>query len=225
MGIREGGSVTKLKVTGRHGIPADASAVVLNVAVTETQGPGYITVFPCGTSLPTAANLNYGTDTTIPNSVIAKVGTGGKVCFFSSNTTHLVVDANGYFPAGASYASLVPGRLMETRSGLSTIDGLFNSMGIREGGSVTKLKVTGRHGIPADASAVVLNVAVTETAGPGFITVFPCGSDIPTAANLNYGTGTTIPNSVIAQVSASGEVCIYTSNTTHLVVDANGYFM
>ena len=146
------------------------------------------------------------------------------MCFFTNNTTHLVVDANGYFPAGSSYASLVPGRLMETRSGLSTIDGQFNNMGIRTGGTVTKLKVTGRHGIPADASAVVLNVAVTETEGPGFITVYPCTPGVPTAANLNYGTGTTIPNSVIAQVSASGEVCIYTSNTTHIVVDVNGYF-
>ncbi len=146
------------------------------------------------------------------------------MCFFTNNTTHIVVDANGYFPAGSSYASLVPGRLMETRSGLSTIDTLFNNMGIRQGGTVTKLKVTGRHGIPADASAVVLNVAVTETEGPGFITVYPCTLDVPTAANLNYGTGTTIPNSVIAQVSASGEVCIYTSNTTHVVVDVNGFF-
>ena len=60
--------------------------------------------------------------------------------------------------------------------------------------------------------------------GPGFITVYPCTPDVPTAANLNYGTGTTIPNSVIAQVGASGEVCIYTSNTTHIVVDVNGYF-
>ena len=224
MGIRTGGTVTELTVTGRHGIPADASAVVLNVAVTETAGPGFITVFPCGTDLPTAANLNYGTDTTIPNSVIAKVGTGGKVCIYTSNTTHIVVDANGYFPAGSSYASLVPGRLMETRSGLTTIDGEFNNMGIRTGGTVTELTVTGRHGIPADASAVVLNVAVTETAGPGFITVFPCGTDLPTAANLNYGTDTTIPNSVIAKVGTGGKVCIYTNNTTHIVVDANGYF-
>ena len=105
---------------------------MLNVAVTETAGPGFITVYPCGPSVPTAANLNYGTGTTIPNSVIAQVGASGKVCIYTSNTTHLVVDVNGYFPAGSSYAALVPGRLMETRSGLSTIDGQFNDMGIRQ---------------------------------------------------------------------------------------------
>ena len=86
-------------------------------------------MFPCGTDIPTAANLNYGTGTTIPNSVIAKVGTGGEVCIYTSNTTHIVVDVNGYFPAGSSYAALVPGRLMETRSGLSTIDGAVQQHG------------------------------------------------------------------------------------------------
>jgi len=31
--------------------------------------------------------------------VIAKVGTGGKVCLYAYGATHLVADVNGYFPA------------------------------------------------------------------------------------------------------------------------------
>jgi hypothetical protein len=36
---------------------------------------------------------------TIANAVIAKVGTGGKVCMYNLTATHIIVDVNGYFPA------------------------------------------------------------------------------------------------------------------------------
>jgi hypothetical protein len=71
--------------------------VVLNVAVTEAQGPGFVTVFPCGSARPNASSLNYVTGQTISNSVVATIGTGGKVCFFTYATTHLVVDLTGQF--------------------------------------------------------------------------------------------------------------------------------
>jgi hypothetical protein len=40
--------------------------------------------------------LNFVAGQTIPNAVITKIGSGGKVCVFSSNTTHVVADTNGY---------------------------------------------------------------------------------------------------------------------------------
>ena len=93
------GGVVELAVAGRAGVPGDASAVVLNVAVTGTQGAGFVTVFPCGSPRPNAANLNYVVGQTVPNAVVAKIGTGGKVCLFTLAGTDLVVDVNGYFPA------------------------------------------------------------------------------------------------------------------------------
>ena len=116
IGIRAAGSVTELLVAGRGGVPVDASAVVLNVTVTEAVGPGFVTVWPCGVSRPTASNLNFGLGSTVPNAVVAKVGVGGRVCVFVSNATHLVVDVNGFFPAGAEFTALSPSRLLETRT-------------------------------------------------------------------------------------------------------------
>jgi len=46
----------------------------------------------------------------------------------------------------------------------------------------------------------------------------------PDASNLNSVGGQTIPNSVIASVSATGEVCFYVYGTTHLSADLSGYF-
>src|SRR5207302_63492 len=93
------GSVTEVQVAGRGGVPADAAAVVLNVTATESQAPGFFTVFPCGAPVPNASNVNYVTGDTVPNAVVAKIGDGGKVCVFSYAATQLIVDVNGFFPA------------------------------------------------------------------------------------------------------------------------------
>ena len=83
----------------------------------------------------------------------------------------------GFTWAPASFISLVPARLLESRSGvgLATVDGLFAGVGVRSGGSVTELVVADRGGVPVNASAVVLTVTVTEPVGAGFVTVYPCG--------------------------------------------------
>ena len=59
------------------------AAVVVNVTATEPHAAGYVTVWPCGQPRPTASNLNTAPGLTIPNLVIAKIGTGGKVCLYT----------------------------------------------------------------------------------------------------------------------------------------------
>jgi len=224
IGIRPAGSVTEVQVAGRATIPNDASAAVLNVTVTEPNAPGYVTVYPCGGQPPTASNLNYVTGQSIPNAVVTKIGSNGKVCIFTQSATHVIVDVNGYFPAESALEPLVPARLLESRSPGTTVDGQSQGIGLRPAGSVTVVQVAGRAGVPADASAVVLNVTVTEAAGSGYATVYPCGGDPPTASNLNYGTGTTIANAAITKLSGDGAVCIFTQQATHLLADVTAYF-
>ncbi len=226
IGVRAANSITELQVGGRGGVPADAAAVVLNVTVTGAQGSGFITVFPCGEALPTASNLNFVAGDTVPNAVIVKVGAGGKVCLFAAESaTHLIADTNGYFPAGSGFAPLTPGRLMDSREGQSTVDGQFAGIGVRAANSITELQVGGRGGVPADAGAVVLNVTVTGAQGSGFITVFPCGEPLPTASNLNFVAGDTVPNAVVVKLGAGGKVCLFAAESaTHLIADTNGYF-
>jgi len=215
-----------LPVAGRAGVPLDADAVALNVTVTEARGPGYITVFPCGGGRPLAASLNYRTGSTVPNAVIAKIGDGGQVCFYTQAQTHLVVDIDGFYRDGRKFVAHDPARLVETRvgPGLVTTDGAQTGGGPLALDSTTEVQVTGRAGIPPDAATAVLNVTVVDARGPGFATVFPCGATRPNAANLNYVTGSTVPNAVIAKIGSGGKVCVYTSNATDLVVDVNGYY-
>jgi hypothetical protein len=119
---------------------------------------------------------------------------------------------------------MAPARLLDTRAGSPTIDNQFAGEGPRLAGTVLELQVVGRAGITDDAATASLNVTVTQAQGPGFVTVYPCGQSLPTASNLNYQPGDTIPNAVITQIGTGGKVCIYTSATTQLIADINGYF-
>jgi hypothetical protein len=222
-GARPAGSTLELPVAGRGGVPADASAVALNVTVDQPTASGFVTVFPCGADEPHASSLNFTPGSVVPNAVIAKLG-AGKVCLFVSSAAQLIVDVNGFFPATSTFSSMNPTRLLDTRPGEPTSDGLQQGDGLRSRQTVTTLHVAGRAGVPPDATAVVLNVTVTEAQMPGYVTVYPCGS-VPNASNLNFNSGATIANMVVAQIDSSGDVCIFNNEATHLVADVDGYFL
>ena len=223
-GLRGDAAVTVVKVVGRAGVPADASAVVLNVTATEAAGPGYITVYPCGSQPPTASNINVPTGGTVPNLTVTKIGTDGSVCIYNQIATQLVVDVDGYFPATTKYSALLPARLLDTRSGGSTTDGLGSGGGPVAVGTVTTVPVRNRGGVGAGASAVVLNVTVTDPQADGFLTVYPCGATRPLASNLNFAAGETVANAAVVALAGDGTVCIFASQPTQLVADVNGSF-
>ncbi len=92
------GQTIELKVTGfgKTDIPEDAGTVALNLTSTASDGQGYATVYPCGSPRPNASNLNYSSSDTA-NMVMAKIGSGGRVCIYTFSSTYLVADINGYF--------------------------------------------------------------------------------------------------------------------------------
>ena len=126
----------------------------------------------------------------------------GVTAIVSSLTAVMVVSVGGgstpVSAAGAGFVSLTPGRVLETRPGETTVDGQFQGIGLRSAGEITELPVAGRAGVAGDATAVVLNLAVTGSTGGGYVTVFPCGTPRPLASSLNFDTGQTISNAVTA---------------------------
>jgi hypothetical protein len=170
-----------------------------------------------------ASNINFVAGQTIANAVIAKTGHFG-VCIYSSATTHLVVDVAGYYPTQAAFKSLTPARLLDSRAGQSTVDRRFNGIGPRLAGSTTELDVGGRGGVEPNATAAALTVTVTEPELPGFVTVYPCGSPRPRASTVNFAAHQTIANAVLIQPNSDGRVCMYSSVTTHLVADVDGFY-
>ncbi|MGH9154146.1 MAG: PKD domain-containing protein, partial [Acidimicrobiales bacterium] len=93
------GATVPAAVTGVGGVPASGvSAVVLNVTVTQPTAEGYLTVYPSGMARPVASNLNFHPGQTVPNLVVAKVGTDGKVALYNNlGASHVVLDVVGWY--------------------------------------------------------------------------------------------------------------------------------
>ncbi|MFE5583924.1 right-handed parallel beta-helix repeat-containing protein [Kitasatospora sp. NPDC056531] len=213
-----------LPVTGVAGVPATGvTAVTMNVTVTEPQQDGHLTVYPHGDALPTASNLNWVAGRTIPNLVTVPVK-DGKVSFYnaSGGTVHVIADLEGYYsPKGSLFHAQGPTRLLDTRQPI----GVPVAQAVPAWGTVD-LPVAGVAGVPASGvTAVTMNVTVTEPEQDGHLTVFPHGDAVPTASNLNWVAGRTIPNLVTVPVK-DGKVSFFNASggTVHVIADLAGYY-
>ena len=219
------GQTVELQVTGTGAanLPADTKAVFLNITTVNSEGPGWLVAYPCGTPRPAqASNVNQIPGLVRANLAVAKVGTGGKVCIYTYSKTDIVVDLMGSAPMTSSFVPTVPERVLETRVG----DGQINySAGRPIPGQTVEVKVVnfGNTKIPADAGTVVLNVTAVNPDTAGVVTVFPCGSPVPLASNSNL-QGATVASLVSVKVGDGGRVCIKTTGGTDLIADILGYY-
>jgi hypothetical protein len=212
------GEIVHLALGGEV-VPVDTEAVTLNVTVTEPDGPGYVTVFPCGSSPPLASNLNYDAGATIANLTTVAFDAHGEVCLYTMAGAHLIADVDGYYPAGTAFHGTAPVRLLDTRSGVGALAGAVAA------GGVVELSVLGRPelALPAATSAVVLNVTATDADGAGFVTAWPCGEPMPNASNLNVTAGQSVANLVMVKVGTGGKVCLSSMGRVDLVADLQGW--
>ena len=223
IGTRRSGSTVQLQVTGRGGVPFEATAVAVNVAVANPAGPGFVTVYPCGRPRPNAAVLNHDPGELASAFTVVSLGVGGSICVFNQTSTEVVVDVVGYHSTSSRYRPIAPGRLLETRPVLTTIDGQQQGIGRRPAGSVTAVTVAGRTGIPVGAEGAMLTVTATQAGSAGFVTVFPCNQPRPTASTLNVGRGGTQSNTSWVELDAQGRACLFNLAATELVVDVAGW--
>jgi len=215
-----------VQITGRGGVPASGvSAVAMNVTVTAPTASGFLTIFPSGSARPLAANLNFDPGKTVPNLVVAKLGTDGRVALFNSaGNTHVIFDVAGWYSDAAGgddgrLQALSPARILDTR------DGTGSGVRLGPGGSLD-LQVSGRGGVPSSgAKAAVLNVAATGTTASSFVTVFPTGEARPFTSTLNFDGGDTVSNRVMAKLGTAGRVTIYNNaGSTDVVVDVGSWY-
>lgn len=226
-GLMPGGSVLSVPIIGRVGIIPGTSSVALNLTATSNDAAGYVTVFACGQPVPNASTLSLDRPgRTVANEATVAIGAGGSICVYSSVGTHVIVDVVGVHPADASFVAMItPVRLTDTRSAGRTDDGVGTATGRLVAGETRAIAVGGRVGIPADAEAAILNVTAVDVLGAGYLTVFPCGSSVPNASNLNPEfVGQTLATSATVPLGARGEVCVYSSVATDLIVDVDGHY-
>ncbi len=229
--VNAGATIT-VNVTGNgRPVPAEATAVVANLTLTETEGTGYVSVWPAGRSQPTASSANVEfSDQTIANLVTVPLGTNGALRVFTQPRTHVIVDVFGYYVPATSasagrFVGNTPYRLLDTRFANALQWGTMppNSSITVDVAAFTS-GIAGAPQLPADATAVAINLTATDTAGPGFFGVQPAGATPGLVSNLNAtSAGQTLANQVISRV-VDRKFSIYTQTGGHLVVDLVGYY-
>lgn len=222
----------RVVVGGRGSVPNSSSAAVLNVTAVNTVTAGYITVYPAGSARPKASNVNIErAGQIIPNLVTVRLGMVagadgpvGAVDIFTQSPCDLVVDVNGaYTPVADAVAA---GRFVALAAAARVLD--TRDSGAKVGGGTT-IRVNCASAVPAGATAVVVNLTVTETNSAGFWTAFPAGSALPTSSNVNTdAAGQTRANQAILPVgvvsAAIRGIDVFSSSGGHLIVDVAGYF-
>jgi hypothetical protein len=128
-------------------------------------------------------------------------------------------------PSGTFVPLDTPVRVLDTRTG----DGLAGRFTSRDWRT---LDIGGTNGIPGGAIAVTGNLTVVtpEAAGSASVLTQELGAGIvPPVSNVNFKTGVTTPNNLVAPLAGDGSVAIvyWTGGTTaqsHMVLDVTGYF-
>lgn len=140
------------------------------------------------------------------------------VCLFTS----ALLFATAAFADGPfQFHSISPCRLADTRSG---------SGGILPAKSPRVFPVRGLCGIPSQATAVVVNLTVVGPTQTGFLTAWPADIPWPGVSTLTFNAGEpALGNGAIVPLGASTDMLVTYgiasgSATTHLVIDATGYF-
>jgi len=207
------------------GIPSNALAYVLNATVVPHGTLGYLTLRPCGQTQPSTSNLNSIDGRVKAVAAIVPAGTNGGACAFASNDTDLILDISGYFvpaanPSALAFYPVTPCRLVDTRLATGPLGGPSLV------GSATRTFpiLSSSCSIPATAQAYSLNYTSVPNGALGYLTTWPTGQAQPFVSTLNAPTGTVTANAAIVTAGSNGDVSVFVTNDSDLVIDINGYF-
>jgi peptidoglycan/xylan/chitin deacetylase (PgdA/CDA1 family) len=212
---RLGPNVIRVDASGRCGVGDAPTALALSLVIVDPDGAGFVTLYPHGGDRPMASMLNFTAGQIRSNAAIVRVA-DGSFDVFQSTGGDIVIDTTGWFAAAEAatagrFMPVAPVRLLDTRASSIVLPGSSITVPIPDG-------------VPADASALSLNITVTESSGPGFVSAYPAGTDRPEASVLTLdGPDQTRAAGGIHTVSAQG-LEIFLSGGGHVVVDISGWF-
>jgi len=216
------------QVGGRGGVPSNATAVTGNLTVTAQTGAGYVYLGPNPVVSPPSSTMNVPVRDDRANGVtVALSPTGSLSATYGApggSTTHLVFDVTGYFvpdASGATFVPLTPARLLDSRVG----NGLSEPFSPGVPGT---FQVSGRGGVPANATAVTGNLTVTGQTAAGYAYLGPDPLANPPSSTLNFPVRDDRANGVTVALSPTGSLSATygaAGGSAHLIFDVTGYFV
>ena len=217
------GQTRTLQVTGRNAVPANATAVVLNITAIKGLSGTYLTVWPTGRPRPTASSVNAPKAVARPNTLVVPIGNDGKVSIYNqTGSIEVAVDISGYFavdPTKPGQASLTPKRILDTRTGVGGPATKFGA------GQTRDLVIANTNGVPANATAAIVNITALNGSAGSYLTAFPKGTTKPNASNVNWAKNEVSPNFAVVPIGTGGAISLYNyKGTVNVLVDLVGYF-
>ncbi len=217
-----------VKIAGLPGIPDDGSVGAVSLNVTASGTTGYGTVFgrpDADTSRTMMMIYNGNQGDYVSNSAVVAVSAAGTIQVQTETAARLILDVQGYYTAntdGTAAGGFVPvagKRIVDTRSGLGAPKALLAP------GKSVDIQVTGANGVPAGASAAVVNLLPINTASSdGYLTPYATGETRPANA-LHYAPSANTSIQAQVPLSSDGKMTVYNgSSTANLVIDLQGYF-
>ena len=203
-------------------IPSNAFAYSLNVTAVPVGDLGYLTVSPSGGSLPLVSTLNSYDGSVKANAAIVPAGVNGGVNVFVTDTSHVILDINGYFVASSAeeFFAVTPCRVFDSRN----LDGPLGGPTLA-GEQTRHIPVLSSNcGIPGSAQAYSLNFTVIPKGPLGYLTTWPTGLSQPLVSTMNSYNGKVTANAAIVPAGSSGSIDVYVSDEADVVIDVDGYF-
>ncbi len=97
-GFLPAATVRTYTLVGVCNIPADAKVISLNATAVNPVGPGFLTLYAAGASLPTVSTLNFVANTVVANAAVVPLSASGAISVvFGVSGGDLVLDTNGYY--------------------------------------------------------------------------------------------------------------------------------
>jgi len=192
------------------GVPAGATAAVVNLTAVGATSNGWLTLSGSSTSI-----INYSSSgQSIANLAFAPV-VGGNITVTASSATHVIVDVVGFVGSTGTlnYYPITPARLI-------------GPMPMGAGGYVD-LTITGVAGIPSTAGAVMANVTGSGATLSTWINAYPKGATIPAPipSTVNVQPGAANANHSIVQPGTSNQARVTNANgLVNMYFDVEGYF-
>jgi hypothetical protein len=201
------------------GLPADATAVAINLTGTAARQPTFLAAYP-GSTWPGTANLNVSsTDSTATVLAVVTLAAGDTITVRNdTGSVHAIVDLVGYFAPSAAgrYAATTAQRIVDTRNGTGGYTGTFADH------QAQRFTLPPGSGVPSGATAVVVDVTATGQPAAGYVALSTTCSG--TTSTLSYLKGYTRGNLAVAPLDGSGSFCVFNSGgPVNVIVDLVGW--